>query len=180
MRSQSTYTQGTVEAIAQFGSGTFQHIGFGSDSFVGNRYFIFRTTKSTTNLFARVNNNGSEEPVDLGAIPAGFHRRRVEWIALDDSSEQVIFLIDGVQVAQMIVANAVATDFYLYLSNNGADNLQVDSAQVVPTYVPSGSYTSCALDAGVGQQWQTINWDSTLPLSTTLTVQTRTSVDGLA
>jgi hypothetical protein len=178
VRSTSAYTHGTIEAVAEFGAGPQEHIGFGSDGFVANRLFLFSTAGSATNLFARVNNNTSEQKVDLGAIPVGFHRYRIDWTAADINTDQVTFMIDGSNVAQMIVTNVGATDFFAYLSNDGAGTLQVDSAQVEPPYVASGTYVSCPLDAGSGQEWQTINWDSTLFPDNTLTVQTRTSVDG--
>jgi hypothetical protein len=57
--------------------------------------------------------------------------------------------------------------------------LRVDEVQVGPSYVSSGSYTSCQLDAGVGNEWQTLSWDASLPASTGVTVETRASVDGV-
>jgi hypothetical protein len=178
VRSQTTYTHGVIEAIAAFGAGAWQHVGFGSNGFAGNQYFLFSTYNTTTDLFARANTGGGEQNLDLGPIPSGFHRYRIEWSALDASTDQVQFFIDGVLKAQFNVSSAGATGFYLYLSNSGADALRVDSAQVSPTYLPSGTYTSCTLDAGAGRAWQTIAWDATTPANTTLTIQTRTSADG--
>ena len=179
VRSKPTYTHGVIEAVAQFGAGTWQHIGFASDGFAGDLWFLFSTFNTTSNLFARVNNGGTKQQVDLGPIPAGFHRYRIEWTALDAGTDHVTFLIDGALAAKLIVSNAGATNLFAYLSNDGPGTLKVDSAQVTSVYKPHGSYTSCALDAGSGLHWQTINWGSTRGASQTLSVQTRTSVDGV-
>ncbi|MEZ4638899.1 MAG: family 16 glycosylhydrolase [Caldilineaceae bacterium] len=76
------------------------------DGFEGNRYLLISTFNSTTNLYARVNNNGSEQRVDLGAIPTGQHQYRIEWTALDAANDQVRFYVDGQLVADMTVASA--------------------------------------------------------------------------
>jgi hypothetical protein len=179
VRSNTTYTRGVVEVIAEFGSGAWQHIGFGSDGFSSNRYFIFSTLSGAGNLYARVNNNVSEQNVNLGPIPTGLHRYRVEWSALNAATDRVAFYLDGVFQAQFDVTNVGATNLYLYLSNNGSAPLRVDAAQVAPSYVGGGSYTSCELDAGVGNIWQVLSWDAAIPAGAGLTVETRSSVDGL-
>lgn len=181
VRSQTTFTHGTLETIAQFGNAAFQHIGFGSDGFVGNRYFIFSTFTGDGNLYARVNNNVSEQNVNLGPIPAGLHRYRLEWTALDAANDQLTFYIDGAQVAQMSVTNVGATNLYAYLSNSSSSvALTIDTAQVAPTWVANGVYVSCGVDAGANQAWQTISWNATVPANTTLDVQVRTSTDGVS
>ena len=74
VRSNPVYTHGVIEAVAQFGNAAFQHIGFGSDQFSGNRYFLFSTYTGDGNLYARVNNNTSEQQANLGPVPVGMHR----------------------------------------------------------------------------------------------------------
>ena len=54
VRSNALFTHGSVEAVATFGSGAWQHIGFGSDGFGGNRYLLFSTASGTGRLYARV------------------------------------------------------------------------------------------------------------------------------
>jgi len=56
--------------------------------------------------------------------------------------------------------------------------LAADWARVLQYPVTSGTYTSTFLDAGSSTTWQTLAWTGTLPASTSLTPQTRTSVDG--
>ncbi len=155
VRSNALFTHGSVEAVATFGSGAWQHIGFGPDAFDGNRYLLFSTASGGDRLYARANNNGSEQNVDLGAIPTGEHRYRIDWLTLNATTDQVTFWLDGAQVAQMNLASAGATNYYLYLSNNGNTALSVADIDVAPAYLTSGSFTSCVLDAGSGHAWQT-------------------------
>lgn len=179
VRSQTTYTRGAIETVANFGNGAWQHLGYGSLDFAGDRYFIFSTFNGDGNLYVRVNNGGTEQRVNLGAIPTGARRYRVEWSVLDAATDRLAFLIDGTQVAQLDVTNAGATNLYAYLSNNGTSTLSVDWIQVAPTYVMSGTYISCVLDASALNAWQTISWNVGLPVSTSLIVQTRTSPDSV-
>ncbi len=179
VRSVPAFTHGTIEAVAEFGNGAYQHIGFGSDGFVANRYFLFSTFSGNGHLYARANNNTSEQNVDLGVLLAGMHRYRIEWTALDAATDQVTFFLDGVQVAQMAVPNAGAANFYVYMSNAlDAPALRVDSIQLAPTYLSSGTYTSCVLDAGAGYTWNSISWDAAAPAGTSTLVEYRTSADG--
>lgn len=179
VRSQTVYTRAILETTAEFGNGPWQHIGFASNGFEANRYFIFSTMAGDGNLYARVNNNGSEQSLNLGPIPTGAHRYRLEWSAVDGTTDRVIFYRDGLLQAQFDVASAGATNLYLYLSNNGAAALTVDSAAVFPPYQANGSYTSCVLDAGAGYIWQSISWLADQPANTSLIAETRTSADGV-
>ncbi|MBI3243363.1 MAG: hypothetical protein HYZ49_13825 [Chloroflexi bacterium] len=179
VRSQTTYTHGVIEANAEFGLGAYQHFGFGSLGFAGNRYFLFSTLSGDGNLFARVNNNVSEQSWNLGPLPTGLHRYRIEWAALNGTTDRISFYLDGVFKVQMDVTNVGASNFHTYISNNGAAAWRVDAIQTTPPYLASGTYTSCALDAGAGNAWQTISWAAAAPASTGLSVQVRTSSDGL-
>ena len=92
----------------------------------------------------------------MGAIPTGEHRYRIDWLTLNATTDQVTFWLDGAQVAQMNLASAGATNYYLYLSNNGNTALSVTDIDVAPAYLTSGSFTSCVLDAGSGHAWHTV------------------------
>ncbi len=167
--------------VATFGSTGYQHIGFGSDGFAANRYFIFSTYNGDGHLHARVNNNTSEQNIDLGPLPSGMHRYRIEWTALDASNDQIAFYVDGVQQTVLSVTNVGANNLYLYLSNASASvPLLVDAAQAAPAYQTSGTYQSCVYDAGTGNAWQSASWDPSLPSGSGVTVQVKTSADGTA
>ncbi len=117
VRSVSTYTHGVIEATAEFGNGAFQHIGFGSDGFGSSQYFLFSTFTGDGHLHARVNNNVSEQNIDLGPLPVGLHRYRIDWTAFDATTDQVTFYLDGVLQTSLLVTNSGASNFYAYLSN---------------------------------------------------------------
>jgi hypothetical protein len=178
IQSTATYTHGVVDAVAAIGNGAWQHIGFASNGFVANQYLIFSTYSGDGHLYARVNNNVAEERTDLGLIPTGMHRYHLEWNALDTATDQVLFYVDGAQLASLNIPNAGLSNLVLYFSNNGSQNLAVDSVQVTPPYTTGGVYTSCPLDAGVNTQWQSISWDASSPAGTGLLVEAQTSSDG--
>ncbi|MBL8092741.1 MAG: hypothetical protein JNL73_01140, partial [Anaerolineales bacterium] len=92
-----------------------------------------------------------------------------------------LFYVDGVLAASFDLTNAGAANYYAYFSNSAANGalLQVDVANVAPTYRTPGVYESCPLDAGATRQWQSLAWDATTPAGTGLTVQVRTSSDGV-
>lgn len=179
VRSQTTYTRAVLETTASFGNGDWQHIGFASEGFAGDQYLIFSTMSGSGNLYARVNNGNGEQNLNLGAIPTGLHHYRIEWIAVNATTDRALFAVDGVQVAQFDVNNTALSNLYLYLSNNGAAALSVDSVQITPPYQGSGSYTGCTLDAGTGVVWNNISWAADVPPLTGLNAEIRTSADGL-
>lgn len=179
VRSQTTYTHAVMEIVATFGPGAWQHIGFASNGFESSRYLIFSTLAGDGNLYARANNNSSEQALNLGPLPTGAHRYRLEWAVLNATTDRVSFYLDGLFQAQFDLPSAGATNLYVYLSNNGAAALQVDSVQVAPPYQANGHYTSCVLDAGLDYTWQTLSWLADLPVNTGLTAEYQTSADGL-
>ncbi len=176
VRSVATQRLGELEVTATFGQGAWQHVGFASIGFEGNRYLIFSTVSGDGNLYARANNNASEVFVNLGPIPAGAHRYRVVWSALNGTTDQTTFSIDGQVVATLQTQAANATNYATYLSNNGAAALSVDDVHVVPAYAAAGVYTGCILDSTTGG-WGTVAWSASIPAATTLAMQARTSTD---
>jgi hypothetical protein len=66
----------------------------------------------------------------------------------------------------------------VYLSNNtSGTSLLIDDVQSRPPFVGSGTFLSCPFDAGAAVEWQTLTWAAFTPLSTTLSVEARTSAD---
>jgi hypothetical protein len=181
VRSQGTSTWTTLEAVASFGAGAWQHVGFGSDGFMNNQYLLFSTAGTTNKLFARSNNGGAETTTDLGSLPAGFHTYRIEWASQSGTQDVVRFYLDNALVATHTVLAMPA--LYVYGSYNSGGTqpaLQLDSVRVLPPYVTSGTFTSCALDAGASSVWSAASWLATVPAGTTLGVDVRTSADGVS
>lgn len=178
VRSRSTFSGQTLEGVASFGAGPWQHLGFGSQDFEGDRYLLFSTFNGSSNLYARTNTGQGEQRTDLGALPAGFHTYRVEWVHTPGSSAEVRYFIDGALRASH--TTAAVTGLYSYASYNSgsAPALQVDALRVLPPYVASGSFTSCTLDAGVGLGWASLSWSASLAAGTSVGVEVRSSPDG--
>jgi hypothetical protein len=148
----TSHTQRTLEGRVAFGAGPWQHFGWGSNDFAGDRYAMFSTHNQSTDLYARVNSGSGEQQVNLGLIPIGLHDYRIVWQAENATTDRVEFYIDGIQVAASIspVATFPPSTMYVYASNNGgtAATLQVDWLRVLPTIATTATYESCAKDAG--------------------------------
>ncbi len=178
-----THGRGMAEAWVEFGSGTSQAFGYAEPNFA-THYFLFSTYNPDGpydgNLRARVRAGGAEQKVNLGAIPTGLHRYRVEWSLVSGSADRIRFYIDGVLVAEFDISNDAVPTMPLYFSNDGLADLNVDAVNESPDYVGAGTYTSCVFDAGVDYAWQTVSWSATVTATTALTVEAKTSFDGSA
>ena len=180
LRSSTTFTTRTLEGVAEFGAGAWQHLGFGSLGFSGDQYLLISTYNTSTTLFARSNSGGGEVQTNLGPIPVGRHTYRIEWTRLASGQDQIRYLIDNTLRATHTISAAPTLYAYAsYNSGGSAPALQVDSLRVLPPYAASGTFTSCALDANLGNTWTTASWIATTPVGTSLSVEVRTSADGL-
>jgi hypothetical protein len=177
VRSNSVYTHGTLEAVAEFGAGTWQHIGFGALDFGSERYILFSTFDSQTALYARVNNFARGQVVSLGPIPPGRHSYGIEWDSVTNDTDRARFFIDGSLVAELTVPALNATNYHVYMSNNGSAPLQVDQTHVFPPLTVGGSYKSCAFDTGYDGTWPVVSWVATVPPGTSVRMFVRLSPD---
>jgi hypothetical protein len=57
--------------------------------------------------------------------------------------------------------------------NVGGDAIAVDSLTMWPPYVPSGTFTSRVLDAGLSVSWTSAQWAATAPTGTSITMSAR-------
>jgi hypothetical protein len=181
VRSQSSFSARTLEAVVDFGSGPWQHVGWGSLDFEGDRYLLFSTFGSSSNLFVRSNNGGSEQNLDLGPVSSGFQHIRIEWRDLGGGQDEVRYFLGGTLRATHTLPSLPS--LHVYSSHNsgaGAPALLVDALHALPPYAASGSFTSCALDAGSNSAWSSISWQATTPAGSSVAVETRASSDGLS
>src|SRR6185436_11978247 len=111
---------------------------------------------------------------------AGLHDYRIERVVDTPSTDRIRYVIDGAVVAEHVVPTVPAT-LYVYQEAGGQalPALVIDHISVLPAYVPSGTFTSCAFDAGRTTTWATLRWIATVPAGTSLAVRTRTSDDGV-
>jgi hypothetical protein len=180
VRSVATYARRTVTGVVEFGAGAFQHVGLGSLDFEGSRYLLFSTFNTTNRLYARSNNNVSEVFSDLGPLPSGPQRYRIEWTAGALGQDDVRYYLNGVLVATHAVPSPPALHVYQSYGSGSNPALVVDEVAVYGPYQGSGTYTSCTLDAGAGQVVTQVGWAASVPTGTSLTVAARSSADGVS
>ncbi len=160
----------SIESTATFGAAANQHIGFGEDMNLVNRWAIFSTNQSTSTLQARTNTPGG--PVYNVDIPGSWigaeHTYRIDW-----QPSQVIFSIDGDVVHTQPVTivgsmRPLASDY-----NTGGPALAVNSMFLSPPYVASGTFESRIHDAGSPADWGTLDYEADIPADTTLGLEVR-------
>ncbi len=141
------------------------------------RLFITRTDGA---LYVAARDGVSPSPyysVDLPTVDlAQYHLFRIEW----DGAETRYF-VNGVQQATTPGVAALDTYAFLYSqmpSTYGVSPLRVDWVRA-GQYATSGSFVSCAQDAGQPVDWLTLTLDADLPAGAAATAWTRTSNDGV-
>lgn len=173
--SSTFYQYKTLEFRANFTNNNFQHIGFVDTTAFGN--FILFSTKSNGQLNTRVFKAGSTESgTTLGTSYYGsYHTYKIVW-----GASSVTFYIDGTLV-DTESTNIPSADMTPILSNNdtsAGSNLTIDWLRISDSPSTSGTYQSCTLDSGVTNAvWGAFSYATTLPSSTSLSLQTRTSAD---
>jgi hypothetical protein len=143
---------------------------------------LFSTGATGNGLYARSNMGpdwGNEQSTALGAIPSGLHTYRIERIA-GGGTDTIRYSIDGTVVASHVVSPVPSLYVYQEAAGQTQPVLTIDSIDLAPNYAAAGQYESCVLDAGASQPWLLAAWVATLPSGTSVTVMTRTSVDGTA
>jgi len=176
--SSQTFSGATLDGTVAFAPVAYQHFGWstGFSSFAGNYWAVFSTGGTTNSLFARVNSNGTSQDVSLGALPSGFHDYKISPI-----STGFQFYVDGTLQTTINIAfpagTAVSVGFSDFLGVSG-NPLQASSVGVYG-YGASASFVSSVFDAGSVVTWGQATWTATAPAGTTITIMTRTSVDGV-
>jgi hypothetical protein len=142
------------------------------------RLFITRTDGS---IYVAARDGVAPSPyysVDLPNIDLGQYQLfRIEW----DGTETRYF-VNGVQQATTPGNTTLDTYAFLYSqtpSTYGVSPLRVDWVRA-GQYATSGSFVSCAQDAGQPVDWVSLAPDANTPANTAVTVWTRTSNDGVA
>jgi hypothetical protein len=168
----ATFSAGhSLEFVATFGSEPFQHVGFGTD-FNAGPWAIFSTGTDGTSLKARTNDGSNETDTTLSASLLGSpHDFRIDW-----TSSQIVYWVDGVQVATHSVAIGTPMRPLASDAQSDATNVSVDWMQMTP-YGGTCTFMSRTIDAGQGIGWLTLEPAITTPANTSVTFDTRTSLD---
>ncbi len=142
------------------------------------RLYVSRDDNTT---FARGRDGDGNQPlvdIDLPVIDlTQYHLFRIEW----DTTE-ARFYVDGVLQATIPGIATLNTWAFLYHqtpTSMGASPMHVDWVRT-GQYASSGTYTSCAYDAGGIVNWTTLTATTSTPSGTSLAFEARTSVDGVA
>ena len=173
LRSTSTFSQVTLDGRVSFGSGQWEHFGFGDDGLDG-RFAILSTANNNAGVWARTwNGQGGETRTNLNGVTLNaYHTVQIVW-----SATSVAYIVDGTQVASHSVA--IAQPMYAYLSNNSsAGTLNADWTRVNTYSTTSATFTSCTKDAGSNVTWGNLTAQVSTPAGTSVAFQTQTSVDG--
>jgi N,N-dimethylformamidase beta subunit-like, C-terminal/Domain of unknown function (DUF4082)/Concanavalin A-like lectin/glucanases superfamily/Bacterial Ig-like domain/Bacterial Ig domain len=177
--SAQSYTNIPVEGRVQFGAATYPHFGLatGLSTAAGNYWAMFSTRDTTDRLFARVNSNGSSADVDLGPLPTGFHKYKVE-----PTSTGFKFYLDGTLKTTISATfqstqpmKATISDFI------GSPSIQSDWVRFYSfSTTQSGTFTSSVFDVGTTVDWDKMILTSDAPTGTTVKVETISSLDGVS
>ncbi len=169
----ATFSPGrSLDFVATFTAGPFQHVGFGVD-FFNTPWAIFSTEASGTILQARSNNAATPTPTIIDTtIPGNWfgvpHHYRIEW-----NASNIIYYIDGAQVASHTIAIATEMRPLAAEYTHGAQILTVDWLRMSP-YLTPGTFTSRVWDAVGTADWGAPEWVVDLPAGTSLEMSVRT------
>ena len=161
----------TLEFVATFGNGQYQHIGFVADFEFNTPWAIFSTNTASTTLYARVNDSppAAEEIIPLGTSWLGApHRYEIEWTASGFE-----FRIDGnvVHSSTRTIAQSLAIVASDRPDLDGIE-LVVDWMRLGP-YATPGTFDSRVFDAGQSVEWQNLNETGSLPTGAGYSFETR-------
>src|SRR6202140_1633952 len=160
--------EGWWDFVATFTTDGYQHIGFGVD-FNSAPWAIFSTGGGGGSLLARSNgDSGSQEILISGNWLGTPPHYRIDW-----NSTNIVYWIDGVQVATQSVAISTAMRPLISDLLVGGQKLVVDWMHMSPYSTPA-TFTSRVLDAGAVVPWTSISWTADQPTGTSLAMSVRT------
>ena len=159
-----------LEFKGTLGGDAFQNVGFGVD-FNDAPWAMFSTGGGLlpVGLYARSWSAGGTavDTAITSVSPTVQHRYRIEWRA-----SEIVYLIDGQEVARHAVAIAaqlrpIVSDF-----NSGGTAVSVDWLRISP-YPSSGTFVSHVFDAGSRVGWDTLKWQAQTPATTAVAMSVR-------
>ena len=125
-----TFANVPLEGTVGFGGTAWQHFGLSCTANGVTNWALFSTAATSDTLFARVNTNGTEENVRLGALPSGFHDYLIKPL-----SGGFQFWIDGALKTTITVTMPATTPFKILMSDHTGTTgapLRVDRVRIGP------------------------------------------------
>ena len=101
-----------------------------------------------------------------------YHVFRIEW-----SPFSTAYAIDGSPRVTLTASSSVPAWAWLYTLNPGS-RVEVDWVRVTPYASTTGTFVSCPIDAAEITNWGNLTWVGSTPPGTSITLETRSSVNG--
>ena len=159
----------SIEFAATFTSGSFQNVGFTSDSAFNSPWVVIGQGVSDGNVYARTSDN---ESVSLGAgLLNAQHIYRIE---RNTSTGGFTFYVDGNLIPTPGIALTNMINLVVQISDYpaGGPGLSVDWIRILP-YASTGTFTSRIFDKTDSTAWGTVFWTDSIPAGTSLLVVAR-------
>jgi hypothetical protein len=155
----------SLEFVATFQSQSYQHVGFVTNLNFDGPWAIVSTGSTGDGVYARTSNT-SDVPLGAGLLGSA-HRYRIDWTASGFD-----YYVDGVFKATLAFPTAGpmlvgASDAVL------GTPLTVDWLHLTP-YAGSGTFTSRVLDSGGTATWRNLDYVSTSPAGSSVSLDVRT------
>ncbi|HRF50650.1 MAG TPA: glycoside hydrolase family 16 protein, partial [Anaerolineales bacterium] len=153
---------------------------YGSGPYPNDSSLRIFVTRDTNTTYVRGRDGDGTQPLIDVDIPTldlqQYHLFRIEWDATETR-----FYTDGTLRATIPGIATLNTWAFLYSQDpatGGRSPMQVDWVRV-GQYASTGTYQSCALDAGSVVDWAEGSWLGNAPGGTGVALNTRSSVDGV-
>ena len=107
----------------------------------------------------------------------GFDWQQFQDVRLVLNTNQVDYYVNGILQTSHTLAEPLATPLYLwFFTQSPGFDFAADWIRVAP-YSADGLFSSCSVDIGGQGNWLNLEWDGALAAGTTVSFETRSSVD---
>jgi hypothetical protein len=184
LKSNATFTGATFEAVGTITDGSGAHIGLasalnsGDDGVTDPQWIIF--TAKDGGIVARTRANdgqgvAEEVTTSLPGVAVGVpHDFKIVW----SPDGTVDFYVD--RVLQATHHRTFTAPLRVYAAAGGSQQVILNSVSLSGSYATVGSYVSSVFDAGALSLFDPVSTQSIVPAGTTLSLETRTSLDSQA
>lgn len=176
IRTARPFVQRTLEVRARFTAGPppYQNIAWSPDLNGPTAILVGEPPSDPAHIYARLKQAGMDDR--MVKLPVTFNEDHNYGIAWE--KDRIDFSIDGVLAAT--IDAALDSPMYAWISSATAGHTLTAAWAHVRDYdVTDGSFVSAPLDAGATVRWWGVVPDVAGTVGTSVTVQTRTSVDGV-
>ncbi len=172
VRNDTLYSPGsTLEFVATFGAGNFEHVGFGGGTITFNQApIVMFSTRATTNTLYTSIYTGAYTDIAISnssALIGTPHRYRIDW-----KTTGFDFYVDGILVSSRTTVITEQMRVAASEYNAGGVALSVDWMHMTP-FISLCSFTSRVIDAGQTAHWLELSSTGSTPPETSVGFETR-------